>query len=76
MIDFNQKHKAVPIAWDPSSPASLLMASDSNNLNITLASDGLGCTPEEISALLQLLKARDQFEDQFDEFVYHMDDRE
>ena len=69
------KQNATAIAWDPSSPASILTAPNTKSFGLMLASDGLGCTPEEISALMELLDARDEFEENFDEFVFRMDDR-
>ena len=75
-MEIQKKNIITALAWDPSSPSSLLLAPDVKNLKVTFASDGLGCTPEEISSLLELLDARDEFETRFDDFIFRMDDSE
>jgi len=74
-MSLQKKTKGTATAWDPSSPVSILIAPNKRSLNVMLASDGLGCNREEISALLELLDARDELEEQFDDFIFRMDDR-
>ena len=64
------------IAWDPSCSSSLAIAASDGKMNITLASNGLGTTAEEVSALLELLDARDEFEKKFEQVVNFMDESE
>jgi len=73
-MSLQKKTKGTATAWDPSSPVSILIAPNKRSLNVMLASDGLGCNREEISALLELLDARDELEEQFDDFIFRMDD--
>ena len=57
-------------AFDPKSPSTLMIASSSSaaatsqsqSFSAFLADDGIGCNPEETSALMRLIDVRDKFQ--------------
>jgi len=58
------------IAWSPSCPSSLsLLTPITEKIQMAFSDGGLGCTQEEVSALLELMDARDVFESLLSENV-------
>lgn len=49
------------VAWDPRSPATLMIPSATGEMDTFLSHDGVGCNSFETSALMELLDARDVY---------------
>lgn len=49
------------VAWDPRSPATLMIPSAKGEMDTFLSHDGVGCNSFETSALMELLDARDAY---------------